>query len=225
MCLNLFGGWTVLHYIPYFGIMELFEDFFLVSHAKVFEASSQFSLPSTWQSSCCLSRSRVLSPQLVCWSPQPSGSYKLNVNGSCFRNLGCWWKEYRSVCSRSGFGGVHFGFWTYDEQVLTLEAGLRLCLDKGWSDVLVETDSMVLYQMVRGDISLPWKLYSFIPKIRCLMAADQFQISHIFREANMVADSLAKMVALLWVLISVLNLLFHNQYVACLPGLHANSFY
>ncbi|KAL3502472.1 hypothetical protein ACH5RR_036921, partial [Cinchona calisaya] len=74
-----------------------------------------------------------------------------------------------------------------------LEIVLQLCLNRGWLEVLFVTDSLALYQLVCGDTQVASKLSSIIHSIRFLLSVGHFSITHIYREANMVADSLAKM--------------------------------
>ncbi|CAK9165118.1 unnamed protein product [Ilex paraguariensis] len=63
----------------------------------------------------------------------------------------------------------------------------------GLSDslILVESDSQTLVQMVKGIAAVPWKLQYLLKRINLLFGMMNLQISHIYREANGIADFLA----------------------------------
>ncbi|CAK9182177.1 unnamed protein product [Ilex paraguariensis] len=57
--------------------------------------------------------------------------------------------------------------------------------------ILVESDSQTLVQMVKGIAAVPWKLQYLLKRINLLFGMMNLQISHIYREANGIADFLA----------------------------------
>ncbi|CAK9141098.1 unnamed protein product, partial [Ilex paraguariensis] len=57
--------------------------------------------------------------------------------------------------------------------------------------ILVESDSQILVQMVKGLAAIPWKLQDLLKRIKLLFGMMNLQISHIYREANGLADFLA----------------------------------
>ncbi|KAL3502923.1 hypothetical protein ACH5RR_037372 [Cinchona calisaya] len=60
-------------------------------------------------------------------------------------------------------------------------------------EVETETDSLVLFNMVTGKIQISWRVDPLIRHIQHFMAHGGSQLSHIYREANGVADILAKL--------------------------------
>ena len=79
-------------------------------------------------------------------------------------------------------------------EAFALREGLLKARDLGCLNVLVEGDSKLVVNCVLGSVNPPWRLLHIIHDIR--MIADSFEsfsISHIFREANFVADSLAQL--------------------------------
>ncbi|XP_027103109.1 uncharacterized protein [Coffea arabica] len=68
--------------------------------------------------------------------------------------------------------------------------GLQLCQQMGFSMVQVESDSQVLVLVVAGSFSIPWAVRPLIRAIRAILPLG-VRLSHCFREANTVADSLA----------------------------------
>ncbi|CAK9149576.1 unnamed protein product [Ilex paraguariensis] len=59
------------------------------------------------------------------------------------------------------------------------------------SQIMVETDSYTLVQMVRGLAAVPWKMQYLLERIKLLFKFLNLQIKHIYREANGLADFLA----------------------------------
>ena len=57
----------------------------------------------------------------------------------------------------------------------------------------VEMDSQVLLAMVNGNGRIPWKLWTTISRIQTLALGRQVTFTHVYREANGVADALANL--------------------------------
>lgn len=53
-----------------------------------------------------------------------------------------------------------------------------------------EMDLQVLFRMVKGDASIPWKIKSVAKKMLAISRYKDFHLSHIFGEANVVENSL-----------------------------------
>ena len=75
-------------------------------------------------------------------------------------------------------------------EVLALLAGLRLCGQKGFTQVRVQSDSLVLIGILQRRFQCPWQIRREVFQIWQL-AEGPGQFSHCFREANTVADILA----------------------------------
>ncbi|KAL3498213.1 hypothetical protein ACH5RR_040945, partial [Cinchona calisaya] len=78
-------------------------------------------------------------------------------------------------------------------EILAFETSLNLCLRKGLHTVQTESDSLALVQLINGRKPITWRLSPLIHKLCFKLSLGQFQIIHIFREANMVLDKLAEM--------------------------------
>ncbi|XP_071928162.1 uncharacterized protein [Coffea arabica] len=74
---------------------------------------------------------------------------------------------------------------------LALCSGLQWCMGAGLSDILVEVDSLVLVRLVQNRSVGKWPLCSVLSQLRLLLGKVKGSITHIHREANAVADSLA----------------------------------
>ena len=68
--------------------------------------------------------------------------------------------------------------------------GVRLALDRGYRELHIESNSLVLVQIIRGTARCLWKLQR---ELQELLDARWFisEISHCFQEANKPADRLA----------------------------------
>ncbi|XP_071940756.1 uncharacterized protein [Coffea arabica] len=68
-----------------------------------------------------------------------------------------------------------------------------MLLSTGYHSLQVEMDSQVLMAMVNGKGRVPWKLWKTISSIQALALGRQVTFSHVYREANGVADALANL--------------------------------
>ncbi|XP_027181778.1 uncharacterized protein LOC113780162 [Coffea eugenioides] len=132
--------------------------------------------------------------QVVGWRLPGEGILVLNIDGCSKSNPGA-----------SGGGGVlHdssglplFTFSASFEETMSLRAevlalatGLLLCTHKGFTSVSIQVDSLVLIGILQRKFQYPWRVRKEVQKIRA-MVPDTTQITHCYREANRVADSLA----------------------------------
>lgn len=71
--------------------------------------------------------------------------------------------------------------------------GIEWCLDKGFTNILVESDSMLIINMINGKAKTPWQIKHIIEDIHSLKVQGTFSFQHCYREVNMIADYLANM--------------------------------
>ena len=68
-----------------------------------------------------------------------------------------------------------------------------LLFSPNFHSLQVEMDSQVLLNMVNGDGGVPWRLWHTISRIKSLVLGCQVTFTHVYREANAVADALARL--------------------------------
>lgn len=69
--------------------------------------------------------------------------------------------------------------------------GLQLSKAYNMNVKIVEADSQVLVQCIKGEIAVPWRLTQAKEEIKERMEAEKFHVQHCFREGNRVADKFA----------------------------------
>jgi ribonuclease HI len=134
--------------------------------------------------------------QLISWKKPAGQQLKLNVDGSSIGNPGSAGgggilRDSKGRCW-AGFSR-HYGNCTnMAAETRALLDGLRMCRDLGIRDIIVETDSNIVVQWLHKDTCSLWWLWEFWEEILELTRLLNAQVQHVFREANMAADLLAK---------------------------------
>ncbi|CAL8157237.1 unnamed protein product [Prunus armeniaca] len=132
------------------------------------------------------------------WEPPRSGCVKLNVDGTCMNASGKI-GAYGVIrdCFREWCGGfaVNLGkSRILDAEIWGLLFGLRLAVAKGFTKILIEMDSHIAVNLFQQRGSLCFHplaaLLSNCEKM--LMQFESWNIQHIFKEKNGLADCLAK---------------------------------
>ncbi|XP_060190450.1 uncharacterized protein LOC132619619 [Lycium barbarum] len=133
---------------------------------------------------------------IVCWKLPTGGNYQLNIDGS-----------FKSANVNVGIGGILrneegnmvLGFSVPIQCASNIEAeamaakyGINLCIQKNYSRFMLEVDSTVLVQMINDNKSLNYYLNWIMEDIKEKKIQANIKVEHCFREANRVADYLAK---------------------------------
>ncbi|XP_071933097.1 uncharacterized protein [Coffea arabica] len=129
----------------------------------------------------------------ISWMKPPRGSFKLNTDASVINGLAKGGGVIRDSEGKM-LGAFYKEFGEYEvvyAEGLALFTGLQWCMGIGLSDILVEVDSLVLVRLVQSQSVGKWPLCSVLGQIRLLLGKVKGSITHIHREANAVADSLA----------------------------------
>ncbi|GLT78375.1 hypothetical protein SLA2020_499130 [Shorea laevis] len=132
------------------------------------------------------------------WHPPPSGFIKLNTDSFALSNP-----------SQSSAGGVfrdEFGNWisgfsqkvglstSLSAEMWAIRDGLKIAIDKGFYNLILETDCKVVVLLLNSTISQFHSLGTLISDCRNLLALfHEVEVHHVLQEANAAADCLAKM--------------------------------
>ena len=86
-----------------------------------------------------------------------------------------------------------FGYLTsLHAELKAMAFGVQLCVERGFQDLHIEADSLVLVQILQGKRGCPWRLQREMNDLlrykRCFRA-----ITHCYREANKPVDCLANL--------------------------------
>ncbi|XP_071905711.1 uncharacterized protein [Coffea arabica] len=129
----------------------------------------------------------------ISWMKPPRGSFKLNTDASVINGLAKGGGVVRDSEGKM-IGAFYKEIGEYEvvyAEGLALCSGLQWCMGAGLSGILVEVDSLVLVRLVQNRSVGKWPLCSVLSQIRLLLGKVKGSITHIHREANAVADSLA----------------------------------
>ncbi|KAH0776146.1 hypothetical protein KY290_007557 [Solanum tuberosum] len=70
--------------------------------------------------------------------------------------------------------------------------GLEWCSQNGHSNVILDCDSKIVVEMIKGNYNIPWQMKNIITRIQNISSTITCEVRHCYREANQVADALAK---------------------------------
>ncbi|XP_070005612.1 uncharacterized protein [Nicotiana sylvestris] len=71
-------------------------------------------------------------------------------------------------------------------------AGVEWCSRNGCNNIILECDSQLVVDLINGKSKPPWKMQGIIRRIQDIAGQLNRAIHHCYREANQVADALAK---------------------------------
>ncbi|XP_060195042.1 uncharacterized protein LOC132624254 [Lycium barbarum] len=78
-------------------------------------------------------------------------------------------------------------------EALAIWKGINICKDNGFRNVMVESDSLMVINMIKEKLKPPWQLTEIIVKIQRLTRHGDFEFKHIYREGNSTADLFANL--------------------------------
>ncbi|KAH0636108.1 hypothetical protein KY290_036536 [Solanum tuberosum] len=131
----------------------------------------------------------------VRWELPEQGWIKCNADGACRGNPG---ESAYAFCIRNSSGDLIeaeagcMGITTSMEaETIAILMVLRKCRDLRLQNIILETDSISLRNIILKDWKIPWKLSDQIEEIKHHINESRCIMKHVFREANQVADKLA----------------------------------
>ncbi|KAH0781860.1 hypothetical protein KY290_001458 [Solanum tuberosum] len=75
-----------------------------------------------------------------------------------------------------------------EAELRALWEGLKYCKEQGFNQIMLETDSLSLKNMIKQNWRVPWVLAERIQEIQKMMELVNSHLDHNFREANQLAD-------------------------------------
>ena len=133
----------------------------------------------------------------VIWSPPAPGWIKVNTDGaaSCSPGVGGCGGVFRNCrafvkgCFVSPLGQV----FAFEAELIAASMAINFAWQNGWHRLWLESDSSYVVQLLSSRFEqVPWRIRQ--AWLRCIYQISnmEFQVSHIFREGNQVADALSK---------------------------------
>ncbi|KAJ8550152.1 hypothetical protein K7X08_033859 [Anisodus acutangulus] len=133
---------------------------------------------------------------IVCWKFPIGGSCKLNTDGSFSSANTCAGIE---GVLRNEEGDLVLDFSSSIQCNSNIEAGataarqgMKIYIQKNYSNLTLESNSLILVKMINDNLSLNYNLNMIIKEIKQMKIQANIKVEHCFREANKVADYLAK---------------------------------
>ncbi|XP_075076726.1 uncharacterized protein LOC142163350 [Nicotiana tabacum] len=194
---------TIVHGISYgdqknFNKYRLKQQITCSIEAAVNKAYPNSGLKLPWNSFCdTLTRLRPgYKSFVVRWLKPDMGWVMLNTDGSFLQREG---KASLGGTVRDEYGDIIMAFSTpataQNHNIAEAQAalcGLNWCKQNGFSQVILELDSLYIIEILRKDGDTNYKLSHIVNKIKDTINMLNIQIKHCYREANQLADSLAK---------------------------------
>ncbi|KAL0324583.1 UNVERIFIED_CONTAM: hypothetical protein Scaly_2425400 [Sesamum calycinum] len=158
-------------------------------------------------------------PSIVRWHAPSLSWFKFNTDSSSLGNPGL---AGAAGIIRNSAGYVHlayqFALGTGTSVLAELTAvwrGMELALTHGLAPLVVEVDATSVISLLKSRASGKWEVQHLIMRIICLQQLLVADVQHVFREANVAADHLAKEAASL----QLTRVLHHDDITGVLRGI------
>ncbi|KAH0669829.1 hypothetical protein KY289_024322 [Solanum tuberosum] len=133
--------------------------------------------------------------QSVAWRPLEGTFIKCNTNRGCRGNPGL---STYGFCLRNSEGNLIYaqaepiGVTTNMEaEARAILEALKVCTEKGLQNVILEKNSLCMMNFLRGLWKIPWEMADIYQAIIREQQLLNIQVTHVFKEGNYLADSLA----------------------------------
>ena len=135
-------------------------------------------------------------PNLL-WDPPRSGFFKLNFDGSKLPNgsasLGFIIRDSAGDAILVGGRSMGSNISILQAEAWALKEGMAAACSLNISNLVIEGDNLAVINAVRKVWNIPWEINNIISDIMVnLSSFSEFQVRHCFREANRVADAMAR---------------------------------
>ncbi|XP_019237530.1 PREDICTED: uncharacterized protein LOC109217719 [Nicotiana attenuata] len=132
----------------------------------------------------------------VTWQKPPNGRIKINTDGSYLHETG---SAGIGGIARNEEGDLIMAFslpvqsnTNNSTEAMAAKVGIQWCIQQGYNDFYLEIDLQIVANMLNERYTDNLHLKDLIDEITRIMHNVEINIAHYFREANQVADTLAK---------------------------------
>lgn len=136
---------------------------------------------------------------VVRWIPPVEGYQKCNTNGTSGENLG---PSSFGFCIRDHHGDLCYAQVGIIGHMTNIQAEAKAILEavRYWErerqvSKVLETDSLVMLNIINSNWKIPWDLLEIVEKIQRHIQDQQITMQHIYREGNQLADYIANIAA------------------------------
>uniref|UniRef100_A0A0V0HSG0 Putative ovule protein n=1 Tax=Solanum chacoense TaxID=4108 RepID=A0A0V0HSG0_SOLCH len=81
-------------------------------------------------------------------------------------------------------------------EAIAIREGLQCCLENNFPNIIIETDSLALVHMLKGEWEIPWNVTMEVNSINRLRNSMSVRVQHSLREGFTLADFFANLVFL-----------------------------
>ncbi|KAK3225743.1 hypothetical protein Dsin_005605 [Dipteronia sinensis] len=133
----------------------------------------------------------------VIWSPPAPGWIKVNTDGAALSSPGvggCGGVFRNCRAFVKGCFAVPLGqVFAFEAELLAASMAINFAWQNGWHRIWLESDSSYVVQLLSSrSKQVPWRIRQAWQRCIYQISMMEFQVSHIFREGNQVADALFK---------------------------------
>nr|XP_016494947.1 PREDICTED: ribonuclease H-like [Nicotiana tabacum] len=129
------------------------------------------------------------------WELPDHGWVKINTDGASMGNPG---RSSIGFVLRGEEGDIRYERGKEIQETTNTEAeaaaileAMRYCVHHGYINILVQTDSMLMKNVIEGTWDPPWAVAAYLEEINELMRRSNTRVTYIMREGNKLADYLA----------------------------------
>ncbi|KAH0669763.1 hypothetical protein KY285_023916 [Solanum tuberosum] len=128
---------------------------------------------------------------MISWKPPNANNIKCNIDGASKGNSG---KSSYVYCLRDQKGYLIYAqaeeiseTTNVEAEAVAIKEGIHHCVGRGYSRVTIETNSLLLKNILQGKWKIPWYIRVIVEDTLALMKDATINIEHIYREGNSLA--------------------------------------
>ncbi|XP_075083401.1 uncharacterized protein LOC142167142 [Nicotiana tabacum] len=144
----------------------------------------------------------VLKVTKVFWEFPFEGWIKVNTDGASRGNHG---RRSISFVLRDEDGDVIYALGrevppatNNEAEALAILEALRYCVDHRFTQFWLQTDSMIMKNVLNGNWMPPWNITKYVEEIKNLIKGCNVTITHILREGNILSRSSCELCSRQW---------------------------